>query len=82
VLANTYENRDLSDIMLIRLDDSFQAVWSSPVFLGGDGEDTAAAVVELPDGHVVVLGNNEYRQPGRAEQNCIDETQFKRKLAE
>jgi len=69
VVANTYANSDLGDILLIRLDDSFQAVWSDPVILGGDGEDTAAAVAELPDGHVIVLGTMSIGSP--SEQNKI-----------
>ena len=57
MLSNTYDTRSgLSDMMLIKLtDDTFQAS-GDPVFLGGDGEDTAAAVGETTDGRIIVLG--------------------------
>ncbi|GHN01322.1 hypothetical protein WSM22_28110 [Cytophagales bacterium WSM2-2] len=56
VLANTYNNPSgFSDMMLLKLDDTFQGS-GDPVILGGDGEDMAAAVSELPDGRIVVLG--------------------------
>jgi len=57
VLTNTYNTTaGNSDILLLKLDLSLQEIWGNPVILGGDGDDTAAAVAELPDGHIMVLG--------------------------
>jgi len=56
-LTNTFNNATgNSDILLLKLDLTLQETWSNPVILGGDGDDTAAAVAELPDGHIMVLG--------------------------
>ena len=33
------------------------------VSFGGDGDDTAAAVAELPDGHIMVLGTMQLGNP-------------------
>ena len=64
VLANTYDNTaGTSDMILYKLDVTLQEAWGNPVTLGGDGEDTAAAVAELPDGHIMVLGTIELGNP-------------------
>ncbi|MBS1682473.1 MAG: hypothetical protein JST48_12240 [Bacteroidetes bacterium] len=57
LLSNTYNTASgASDMFLMKLDLLLQEAWLSPVNIGGDGEDTAAAVAELPDGHIMVLG--------------------------
>ncbi|MGC4021640.1 MAG: hypothetical protein QM734_06710 [Cyclobacteriaceae bacterium] len=57
ILSNTYNTTSgASDIYLQKLDLLLQDAWRDPVTFGGDGEDTAAAVAELPDGHIMVLG--------------------------
>ena len=64
VLANAYLNTaGNSDMILFKLDVTLGEVWGNPVTLGGDGEDTAAAVAELPDGHIMVLGTIELGNP-------------------
>lgn len=64
VLTNTYKaSQGKSDILLFKIDNLLQDAWSSPVQFGGDGEDTAAAVAELPDGHIMVLGTMNLGNP-------------------
>lgn len=55
-LTNIYTSNGTSDMLLIKFNYSLQPVWSDPVQLGGGGNDTAAAVAELSDGHIIVLG--------------------------
>lgn len=62
-LTNTFNTAGNSDILLIKLDLTLQELWSDPVTLGGDGDDTAAAVAELPDGHIMVLGTMNLGNP-------------------
>ena len=38
-------------------------VWASPVIFGGQGDDFAGAVRELPDGKIVVFGTMSIGQP-------------------
>ncbi|MBI1769316.1 MAG: hypothetical protein HYR67_13175 [Bacteroidetes bacterium] len=63
VLANSYNTAGTSDMILLKLDVTLQKAWDNPVTLGGDGEDTAAAVAELPDGHIMVLGTIQLGNP-------------------
>jgi hypothetical protein len=62
-LANVYNSAGTSDMILIKLDVSLREVWDNPITLGGDGDDTAAAVAELPDGHIIVLGTMNLGNP-------------------
>lgn len=63
VLTNTFNSGSNSDILLLKLDLNLQEVWTNPITLGGDGDDTAAAVAELPDGHIMVLGTMNLGNP-------------------
>ncbi|HTH55082.1 MAG TPA: hypothetical protein VL728_03505 [Cyclobacteriaceae bacterium] len=63
VLTNIFNAGGISDILLLKLDVNLQEMWSDPVTLGGDGDDTAAAVAELPDGHIMVLGTMNLGNP-------------------
>jgi hypothetical protein len=67
ILANTYLTKSLnSDILLLRVNNALSNDLSNPwtpVKFGGDGEDTAAAVAELPDGHILVLGTMQLGNP-------------------
>jgi hypothetical protein len=63
ILANIYNSASTptSDIMLIKVNNALQPQWGGTtianyVQFGGDGDDTAAAVAELPDGRIIVLG--------------------------
>lgn len=69
ILASAFNSAGLGDMILIKLDVTLKATWTAPVTLGGDGDDTAAAVAELPDGHIIVLGTMELGNP--AEQHKI-----------
>jgi hypothetical protein len=68
VLANFYNSSGLSDMILLKLDQGLSEIGDS-VMLGGDGNDMAAAVAELPDGHIMILGTMNLGKP--AEQNKI-----------
>jgi hypothetical protein len=63
VLTNSFNTGGTSDILLLKLDVTLQELWTNPVTLGGDGDDTAAAVAELPDGHIMVLGTMNLGNP-------------------
>jgi len=64
VLANTYNTQGTSNILLMKIYNDLSTVWEdSIVQFGGDGDDTAAAVAELPDGHIVVLGTMQLGNP-------------------
>lgn len=68
VLANSYNIGANSDMMLIKLYPDFNTkalkeLWHEPVMLGGDGDDTAAAVAELPTGQIMVLGTMNLGKP-------------------
>ncbi len=63
VLANSNSAETSSDMMLIKLDYALREVWNSPAILGGDGKDMVAAVAELPDGHIIVLGTMNLGKP-------------------
>jgi hypothetical protein len=73
LLANTYltSSRN-SDILLLKVNNALNndplSPWA-PVKFGGEGDDTAAAVTELPDGHIIVLGTMQLGNP--PEQNKI-----------
>lgn len=74
ILTNTYltslGSSAPSDIALMKVDESLNNVWGqSPVQFGGDGEDIAAAVAELSDGHIMILGTMQLGNP--PEQNKI-----------
>ena len=55
-LTNIYTSNGTSDLLLMKFNYSLQPIWTNPVQLGGNGNDTSAAVAELPDGHIIVLG--------------------------
>jgi hypothetical protein len=68
ILANSYNIGANSDMMLIKLYPDFankalKELWHEPIMLGGDGDDTAAAVAELPTGHIMVLGTMNMGKP-------------------
>lgn len=67
-LANYYNAAGNSDMMLIKLSPDFNSktlkeVWHEPVFFGGEGDDTAAGVAELPTGHIMILGTMNLGKP-------------------
>jgi hypothetical protein len=69
ILVNTYNTASAkSDILLMKVDNALAPIWG-PVEFGGDGEDNAAAVAELPDGHIMILGTMNLGNP--PEQNKI-----------
>ncbi len=64
ILVNTYKtSSSKSDILLMKVDNALVPQWGNPVQFGGSGEDTAAAVAELPDGHIMVLGTMQLGNP-------------------
>lgn len=70
ILANTYATSSgNSDLILLKIGNDFTPLWSNLdgsyrfVQFGGSGEDTAAAVAELPDGHIMVLGTMQLGNP-------------------
>jgi hypothetical protein len=70
ILANTYNtSAGSSDIILLKVGNDLSSQWTNPdrsiryVQFGGNGEDTAAAVAELPDGHIMVLGTMQLGNP-------------------
>jgi hypothetical protein len=54
-----------SDIALYKLDDqSLAQIWGpNPILFGGAGDDSAAAVEELPDGKILILGTMQLGNP-------------------
>lgn len=65
-VASTYypAGSATSDIMLMKLDDqNLNESWKQKVFFGGVGDDTAAAVEELPDGKILILGTMQLGNP-------------------
>ncbi len=64
ILTNTYMTTSFkSDILLLKVGNDLNPQWTNPVQFGGDGDDTAAAVAELPDGHIMVLGTMQLGNP-------------------
>jgi len=69
ILTNSYNPQTAkSDILLIKVDNNFVSLWGNTVEpnyvkFGGDGDDTAAAVAELSDGHIMVLGTMQLGNP-------------------
>lgn len=71
ILANTYNGTasSNSDIILLKVGNDLKSFWKNPdgttsfAQFGGSGEDTAAAVAELPDGHILVLGTMQLGNP-------------------
>jgi len=64
ILVNTYSTPSSnSDMLLLKVDNALSPLWTSPVQYGGNGEDTAAAVAELTDGHILVLGTMQLGNP-------------------
>jgi hypothetical protein len=68
VLTNSYDIGGNSDLMLTKIYGDYNSqtlneLWKEPVLLGGDGDDTAAAVAELTDGHIIVLGTMSLGKP-------------------
>lgn len=48
-----------NDILLLRLNGALQ----NPIYFGGEGDDRMAAVAELPDGHILILGTMQLGNP-------------------
>jgi len=71
ILANRYNTPSgKSDILLMKVNNALVPMWGDPasqeanyVQFGGDGDDSAAAVAELPDGHIMVLGTMQLGNP-------------------
>lgn len=74
ILANIYSASNTptptSDILLMKINNALVPMWGDPVsqeanyvLFGGDGNDTAAAVAELADGHIMVLGTMQLGNP-------------------
>ena len=67
-LANSYGIGANSDMMLLKLypdysTNTLKEMWHEPVMLGGEGDDTAAAVAELANGKIMVLGTMNLGKP-------------------
>ncbi len=56
LLSNRIGADGSADIYLTKIDTRGQKLWASPVILGGEGNDFAGSVSELPDGHILVCG--------------------------
>jgi len=64
ILANIYNAQSTSDILLMKVYNDLSTSWEgSFVQFGGDGDDMAAAVSELADGHIMVLGTIQLGNP-------------------
>jgi hypothetical protein len=59
VVADYLQPSSNTDILLLRLNGSLK----DPVYFGGEGDDRAAAVAELTDGHILVLGTMQLGNP-------------------
>lgn len=62
-LANTFSTATNRDIVLLKTDILLTLSAGFPITFGGVGDDTAAAVAELPDGHIMVLGTFQLGNP-------------------
>lgn len=65
-VASTYypAGSSTSDITLMKLDDqNLNEQWKDKVSFGGVGDDSAAAVEELPDGKILILGTMQLGNP-------------------
>jgi hypothetical protein len=63
ILSNEYSTGN-SNLFLMKIGSTGKRdVWSSPVIFGGQGDDFAGAVRELPDGKIVVFGTMSIGQP-------------------
>jgi len=62
-VANSFSVSNNSDIMLLKTNLTLTPQPGFPVTFGGVGDDTAAAVAELPDGHIIVLGTFQLGNP-------------------
>lgn len=65
ILTNVYDQFLASDILLTKVYNDLSFAWSDSPFVqfGGDGDDTPAAVAELDDGHIMVLGTMQLGNP-------------------
>ena len=65
ILTNTYDQFLTSDILLTKVYNDLSPAWGGSHFVqfGGDGDDTPAAVAELSDGHIIVLGTMQLGNP-------------------
>ena len=45
-----------SDVFLMKVSGNGNQAWTSPVIYGGQGDDFAGAVRELPDGKIAIVG--------------------------
>lgn len=56
LLTNRLNSAGNTDMYLTKVDSRGQRLWDSPVILGGEANDFAGAISELPDGRIMVLG--------------------------
>jgi hypothetical protein len=88
ILANKYNTpTGKSDILLVKIDNNLVSMWGSAaepnyVSFGGDGDDTAAAVAELPDGHIMVLGTMQLGNPATQSKIALMKLNSSGKLAD
>ncbi|MBS1558793.1 MAG: hypothetical protein JST69_08680 [Bacteroidetes bacterium] len=62
-VANSFSTSTNSDILLLKTNLLLTPVGGYPLTFGGVGDDTAAAVAELPDGHIMILGTFQLGNP-------------------
>lgn len=57
LLTNDYNVSNFgSSISIIKLTNLFSRVWSVPLIFGGEGDDFAGSVAEIPDGRILLVG--------------------------
>ncbi len=59
VVADFSRTANNTDILFLKLDGSLK----NPIYFGGNGNDRASEVVELPDGRVLILGTMQLGNP-------------------
>ena len=88
ILANRYNAQTAkSDILLLKVDNNLVSLWGNAAepnyaLFGGDGDDTAAAVAELSDGHIMVLGTMQLGNPAAQFKIALMKLNANGKLAE
>jgi hypothetical protein len=55
LLTATNYQTDNPDIMLVKLNSNMEVEWG-PLIFGGEGDDFAGSVSELPDGKILLMG--------------------------
>lgn len=56
LLTNQLSANNDKNLYLLKIDSRGQRLWNAPVILGGEGDDDAGAIAELPDGRILVCG--------------------------